>query len=53
LILKPQSPLSGLPDEISAGWFEEPGADHLVEQGDKRFPEPVDVEQGDRLAVQP
>jgi len=40
-------------DEMSAGWLEEPGADHLVKQGDKRSPEPVDVGQDDRLAVQP
>ena len=43
---------SGPLDEISAGWLEEPGADHPVQQGDQRFPEPVDIEQSDRLAVQ-
>ena len=43
---------SGPLDEISAGWLEEPGADHPVQQGDQRFPEPVDIEQSDPLAVQ-
>ena len=44
---------SGPPDESSAGRREEPGADHPVQQGDQRFPELIDVEQRDWLAVQP
>jgi len=40
-------------DEIPAGRLEEPDAGHPVQLGDQRFPEPVDVEQDDRLAVQP
>ena len=42
----------GSADQVPVRLLEEPDADHPVQLGDERFPEVVDVEQDDGLAMQ-